>query len=73
MSAEPNARPMIAPSQRKLKGLARLQSLPAKFSDGTDYNLLNRIIPGVTLDQVRQDLSRIRGSLADTVINERAR
>lgn len=73
MPTEPNAGPVIAPSQRKLKGLARLQSLPAKFSDGTDYNLLHRIIPGVTLEQVRQDLSSIRGSLADTVFDERAR
>lgn len=73
MPAEPNAGPVIAPSQRKLKGLARLQGLPARFSDGTDYNLLHHIIPGVTLDQVRQDLSSIRGSLVDTVIDERAR
>ncbi len=67
MPAEPNIGPVIAPSPRKLKSLAKLQSLPAKFSDGRDYNLLQHIIPGVTLEQVRQDLSSIRGSLVDTI------
>jgi hypothetical protein len=72
MSAESQGQPDIAPSQRKLKALARLQSLPVKFSDGTDYNFQHHVIPGVTLDHVRRALSEIRGSLADVVIDERA-
>jgi hypothetical protein len=73
MPAESNSEPAVAPSQRKLKALAKLQSLAVKFSDGNDYNLQHHIIPGVTLDQVRRDLSGIRGSLADAVSDERAR
>lgn len=73
MPTEPHNGPEIAPSQRKLKALAGLQGLAAKLSDGTDYNLQHRILADVTLDQVRQDLAGIRGSLADTVIDERAR
>ncbi len=73
MSAQPDMEPGIAPSQRKLKGLAKLQGLAAKFSDGAGYHLHEHLIAGVTLDRVRQDLSRIRGLLADAVIDERAR
>jgi hypothetical protein len=73
MSAESQREPEIAPSQRKLEALARLQSLPVKFSDGTDYNFQHHIIPGVTLDHVRRALSGIRGSLADVVVDERTR
>lgn len=73
MPTEPHIGPEIAPSQRKLKALAKLRSLPAKLSDGTDYNLQQHILADVTLAQVRQGLSGIRGSLADAVIDERAR
>ena len=73
MPAEPDMEPGIAPSQRKLKGLAKLQGLAAKLSDGADYHLHQHLIAGVTLDRVRQDLSGIRGSLADAVIDERTR
>lgn len=73
MPAEPSGELEIAPSQRKLKALARLQSLTAKFSDGTEYKLHEHVLPGVTLEQVRQDLAGIRGSLTDAVIDERAR
>lgn len=73
MLPEPHSGPEIAPSQRKLKALAKLQSLPAKLSDGTEYNLHQHIIARVTLDQVRQGLEGIRGSLADAVIDERSR
>jgi hypothetical protein len=73
MGDEPDRQPEIAPSQRKLKALAKLQRLPVKVSDGMDYNLQQYIIGGVTLAQVRQALSGIRGSLADAVIDERAR
>ncbi|MBI4572673.1 MAG: hypothetical protein HY713_05235 [candidate division NC10 bacterium] len=72
MADEVNRRVEIAPSQRKLKALSKLQTLSVKLSDGMDYHLLHHIIAGVTLDQVRQDLSGIRGSLADVVIDERA-
>ena len=73
MAAEPHRTPEIAPSQRKLNALAILQTMPVKVSDGTDYNLQQYIIGRVTLAQVRQALSGIRGSLADAVIDERAR
>ncbi len=73
MPAEPDRTPGIAPSQRKLKALAKLQGLAAKLSDGADYHLHEHLIAGVTLDRVRQDLSGLRGLLADTVIDERAR
>ena len=73
MPTEAHPGPEIAPSQRKLKSLAKLQGLAAKLSDGADYNLQHHIIAGVTLDQVRQGLSGIRGSLADAVVEERAR
>lgn len=72
MPAEAHRAPDVAPSQRKLRAIAKVQSLGAKLSDGTDYNLQHHIIAGVTLDQVRQDLAGIRGSLADRVIDERA-
>jgi hypothetical protein len=55
-------------SVRKLNALAKLQRFPVKVSDGTDYNLQQYILGGVTLAQVRQALSGIRGSLADSVI-----
>jgi len=73
MPTEPHSAPEIAPSRRKLKALAKLQSLAVKLSDGTDYNLQHYVLADVTLDQVRQGLSDIRGSLADTVIDERTR
>ena len=73
MSIEPQQGSTLAPSQRKLKGLARLHGLAAKLSDGTDYGLQQRILADVTLDQVRTGLSGIRGSLAETVSDERAR
>lgn len=73
MPTEPHIGPEITPSQRKLRALAKLQGLAAKLSDGTDYNLQHHILADVTLAQVRQDLSGIRGSLADTIIDERAR
>jgi len=73
MPIEPHGRPAVAPSERKLKGLAKLEGLAAKVSDGQDYNLHNQIIAGVTLEHVRQALSGIRASLADAVIDERAR
>lgn len=44
-----------------------------KVSDGTDYSLQRYIIPGVTLDRVRAELSPMQGSLADAIIDERAR
>jgi hypothetical protein len=73
MAAELDMEPDIAPSQRKRNGLAKLQSLAAKLSDGADYHLHEHLIAGVTLDRVRQDLSGVRGLLADAVISERAR
>jgi hypothetical protein len=69
----PDAKPQPEPSQRKLKGLARLQGLPVKVSQGEGYELHHHLIAGVTLDRVRQDLSAIQGLLADAVIEERAR
>ena len=73
MPMGPHNGPEITPSQRKLKALARLRGLAAKLTDGTDYNLQQHILADVTLDQMRKDLSGIRGSLVDTVIDERAR
>jgi hypothetical protein len=73
MAGEAHQGPEVSPSQRKLKALRKLQGLAGKLSDGTDYKLQRYIIPGVTLDQVRQDLSGIQGSLADAIIDERAR
>lgn len=73
MTAEDRRDPGLVPSQRKLKALAKLQSLAIKLSDGMDYNLHRYVIAGVTLDQVREDLAVIRGSLADVVVDERAR
>ena len=73
MSTEPRREPIVAPSHRKLKALAKLQGLAAKLSDATDYNLEQYVLVDVTLDQVRQGLSDIRGSLADAVTDERAR
>lgn len=71
MPTEPQKGPRAASSQRKLKGLAKLEGLAAKISDGTDYNLQQYILAEVTLEQVRRSLSDIRGSLADTVTDER--
>jgi hypothetical protein len=73
MPAEPHHASEIAPSQRKLKSIPKLQNLAAKLSDGTEYNLQRYIIPGVTLDRVREDLSPMQGSLADAIVDERAR
>ena len=73
MTAKPQRDPGISPSQRKLNALVKLRGLAAKLSDGADYHLQDHLIAGVTLDRVRQDLSGIRGSLADAVIDERAR
>lgn len=73
MPVDRSREPGITPSQRKVRALAKLERLAAKLSDGTDYNLQKKIIRGVTLDQVRQDLSAIRGSLSDAVIDERTR
>ena len=73
MPTDPHRGLPVVPSDRKLKGLAKLQGLAAKLSDGQDYNLHHQIIAGVTLEQVRQALSGVRASLADAVIDERAR
>jgi hypothetical protein len=59
-------------SAKRLKKQRPL-SLAAKVSDGTDYSLQRYIIPGVTLDWVREELSPTQGSLADAIIDERAR
>ena len=40
---------------------------------GSLRNLYRYIIPGVTLDRVREELSPMQGSLADAIIEERAR
>lgn len=73
MPTHPHRGLPVAPSDRKLKGLAKLQGLAAKLSDGQDYKLHDHIIAGVTLEQVRQALSGVHASLADAVIDERAR
>ena len=63
----------VKPSDRKLKGLSKLKSIGTTISDGTQYGLEPYIIGPVTLAQVREDLSGIRSSLTDAVIEERAR
>lgn len=73
MKIEPEGVTRRGPSERKLRGLAKLQGLPVKLSDGSDYNLHEYIIPGVTLEQVRRGLSGISGTLADAVLAERDR
>ena len=73
MPQERDMEPGVAPSRRKLEARAKLQGLAAKLSDGADYHLHEHLMEGVTLARVRQDLSGIRGRLADAVIDERAR
>lgn len=63
----------IQPSQRKRAALHTLSSIGLKPSDGYDYQLDELILPRVTLDQVRRELSVITSSLSEELVNARER
>ena len=61
----------VRPSPRKLAALSRLRPLALKVSDGSEYQLSEALIPGVTLGEIREMLKSISGPLAETVVEER--
>lgn len=73
MSAKANQGTELVPSKRKLASRRRVQSLDVKVSDGSDCRVQQYLIPGVTLDRVREELSQIQGSLSEAVVDERSR
>lgn len=56
---------------RKRRGLDELAQQGFAVSDGSGYRLQEQLLPGVTLDSVRQGLASIKGTLAQEVIGER--
>jgi hypothetical protein len=56
---------------RKRRGLDRLIKQGFAVSDGSGYHLQEQMLPGVTLDLVRQGLASMKGTLAQEVIEER--
>lgn len=66
-------RPSIQPSQRKLGALPALSAIGIKPSDGYDYRLDELILPGVTLNQVRRELSVIKSPLFEELVRARER
>jgi len=66
-------RPTIQRSQRKHAALHTLSTIGLKPSDGNDYQLTELILPGVTLEQVRRELSVIKSSLSKELVEARER
>jgi len=66
-------RPTIQPSQRKRTARHTLSGIGLKPSDGYDYQLDELILPGVTLERVRQELSVIKSSLSEELVKARER
>jgi hypothetical protein len=56
---------------RKRRGLDELTKRGFAVSDGSAYRLQEQVLPGVTLDLVRQELASVKGTLAQEVIEER--
>ena len=56
---------------RKWRGLDELTKQGFAVSDGSAYRLQEQVLPGVTLDLVRQGLASMKGTLAQEVIEER--
>jgi len=61
----------IPASSRKRQGLKALLQRGYPVSDGSGYGLEEWLIPGVTLEQVREGLASMQGSLAQEVSDER--
>lgn len=72
MPVTPGSEMAVKPSERKLKGLSKVKSTGVAISDATEYGLEPYVIGPVPLAQVREDLSVIRNSLTDTILDERA-
>jgi hypothetical protein len=60
-------------SQRKRAALHTFFGIGLKPSDGYDYQLDELILPRVTLDQVRRELSVIKSSLSEELVKARER
>jgi len=56
---------------RKRHGLEELAQQGLPVSDGSSYQLQEQLLPGVTLNSVRQGLASMKGTLAQEVIEER--
>jgi hypothetical protein len=61
----------IAFTPRKQRALRELSQQGYPVSDGLEYGLLAVAKPGISLEQVRQGLSTMEGSLAQEVLAER--
>lgn len=64
-------RPAIQPSPRKLASLHILTAIGLKPSDGYDYQLHELVLPGITLERVRRELSVIKSSLSEELAKDR--
>jgi hypothetical protein len=58
-------------SSRKRQALKELQEQGYPVTDGSEYGLQEYLRPGVTLEQVREGLASMQGSLTQEVIAER--
>ena len=56
---------------RKRRGLDELIQQGFAVSDGSGHRLQEQVLPGVTLDLVRQGLASMKDTLAQEVIEER--
>jgi len=56
---------------RKQRALREMSQQGYPVSDGLEYGLQAMAKPGISLEQVRQDLSTMAGSLAQEVLAER--
>jgi hypothetical protein len=70
-SLSEEARQSIAYSSRKRQGLKELREQGYPVSDGSEYGLQEHLRPDVTLEQVREGLASMQGSLAQEIIAER--
>jgi hypothetical protein len=58
-------------TSRKRRGLDELIQQGFTVSDGSGYRFQEQVLPGVTLDLVRQGLASMKGTLAQEVTEER--
>lgn len=68
---EAETQPKVPCTPRKQRGLDELVQRGFAISDGSGHRLQEQLLPGVTLDLVRQGLASMKGTLTQEVIEER--
>jgi hypothetical protein len=72
-AAQPQPWPdWVQVSPAKIRAIRELRARGYAVSDGSEYGLQQHLDPSVTLEAVREALSKIEGSLSDYIIASRA-